>query len=146
MTQTSLLGQEDSTPSFALSLLPSAARTSTGVTDDYYDLSDLDDAILVINMTATSGTPTIKFLSEVSQDGTLWFPQVYAIASNAFDSLYAKSTGVAAASFTGAAALRLRLGGSVAAPFHKFYRLNYNITGGTPSVTFTADLIPVKHG
>lgn len=97
----------------------SAARTTNGnsglqVTPSAPSLGQIS---VLLNVTATSGTPNLVLSVEWSQDGTNFAP---AETADAFTAVTA--TGAKVKTFTVKA---------------KFYRVVWVITGTTPSLTFT---------
>ena len=97
---------------------PSAARTSTVASEGSALPEAFDEALLMINITAVSGTvPTLVVSYQVSpDDGTTWFTKSSTATLNA----------------TGQTLVTLP------DTIGRFYRLNAVIGGTTPSFTFAA--------
>lgn len=96
--------------------LASAARTDTG-TQELGSLADYREISIYIDATAVSGTsPSMTVTYESSHDGTTWFSNTVGTAITAVGKQIIK----------------------VAANIGKFGRLNYAISGTTPSFTFSA--------
>jgi len=109
-------------------VVPSAARTTTGngsgfgVPQGGFETPATQLAVFV-DVTATSGTPSMTLSVEWSHDGTTWF---VADPADAFTAITA--TGKKVKVFTQKG---------------PFARLAWAITGGTPSLTFSATIYPV---
>ncbi len=104
-------------------LLPSAARTVTGTSDQFTVGGVVTALVVEINVTAASGTtPTLDVDVEDTFDGTNWN----------------KVTDVNAANITttGRTVKRINL---IDNPCTNRLRLNYTIGGTTPSFTFTVN-------
>ncbi len=102
----------------AITLLPSAARTSSGSGDGSSVAAELREANVLLDVTAVSGTtPSLTVTLETSADGTSWFTHTAFTAKTA----------------AGKDALKLANLGS-------YVRVSYAISGTTPSFTFSVVL------
>lgn len=96
--------------------LASAARTVTGTADLGAMPGGFIEMNVYIAVTATSGTPSMTVTYQASHDGVTFFDHT------------------AGAALTAAANQLTRLSSNIG----KFGRLSYAISGGTPSLTFSA--------
>ena len=102
----------------AITLLPSAARTTSGSGDGSSAAAAFREANVLLDITAVSGTsPSLTVTLETSADGTNWF------AHTAF------------AAKTAAAKDALKL-----ANLGSYVRASYTISGTSPSFTFSVVL------
>lgn len=98
---------------------PGAAVTVTGNTASPATVADFNEALLMINISAFSGTsPTCDFKLQTT-DGTNWFDHSVSISQQV-------STGSVLASVTN---------------FGEKVRLKWTLGGTTPSFTFTSKLV-----
>lgn len=98
----------------------SAARTATGQTSGV-DLGPFDESIVLLNVTAASGTgPTLDVKIQTSDDNSDWYD-----LGSSFSQITAVSK---------PAALKLT-------NFGKYIRAVYTIGGTSPSFTFTIKLV-----
>jgi hypothetical protein len=103
-----------------MGFVASAARTTSG-TSASFGVSPAAQALNVaVNVTAVSGTPSMTLSVQWSNDGVTWFD------------------GDPADSFTAITAAPKALVKQFATKA-SIVRLSWAITGGTPSVTFSAD-------
>ena len=102
----------------AITLLPSAARTTGGAGDGTSAAAEFREGNVLLDITAVSGTtPSLTVTVETSADGLSWFPH----------------TAFAAKTAVGKDVLKLSNLGS-------FARVSYAISGTTPSFTFSVVL------
>lgn len=102
-------------------VLPSAARTATGQSTAFA-VGTRETLAVLVNVTAVSGTsPSLTVNVEWSDDGTNWF---VADPADAFTAITAAGKKVKVFSVKGLSA-----------------RLNYTISGTTPSFTFAASAV-----
>jgi|SRR5215469_10723831 hypothetical protein len=102
----------------AITLLTSAARTTSGASDGTSAAAEFREANVLLDITAVSGTsPSMTVTVESSPDGTSWF------AHTAFPAKTAAGKDI------------LKLGNLGSA-----LRVSYAITGTTPSFTFSVVL------
>lgn len=111
-------------PSRNITLLPSAARTVSGQSDhDQGAAAEHIEAVLFVDVTAVSGTtPSMTITVQTSWDGVNWWTH----------------TALTAITATGKVRQTLQFLGT-------YLRLDYAITGTTPSFTFSA-VMHEKHG
>ena len=103
--------------------LPSAARAAgTYTSGPAAAAGQATDVVLMIHVTATSGTPTLNCSLEASADGSSWS----AVAGSSTAQLTAAGNAVAAATVT-----------------KNYVRATTTVAGTTPSVTFRATLLIV---
>lgn len=104
-----------------VTLLSSAARTATGQSDAF-GVGNLDSVAVFIDATAVSGTsPSMSVNVEWSFDGASWFT---ADPADSFTAITAATKKVK----------RFDVKGTK-------FRLNYTISGTTPSFTFSATVV-----
>lgn len=105
---------------YQVGFVGSAARTTSGQSGSL-PLHPLAESLSVaIDVTTTSGTPSLTLSVEWSQDGATWF---VADPADAFTAITAAGKKVKAFATKG-----------------RFARLAWAITGGTPSLTFSCDV------
>lgn len=116
--------------SFATSsdiLLPSAARTASGTSDQFY-ADPITAAVVEVNVTAASGTtPTLSLALEDSFDGVTWNKVA--------------DVNAAAITTSGVTVKRLNL---VDVPTTGRLRVSYTVGGTTPSFTFTVKVYAIR--
>jgi len=99
----------------AITLLPSAARTTSGASDGSSAAAEFREANVLLDITAVSGTtPSLTVTVETSADGSTWFTH----------------TAFSAKTATGKDIQKLGNLGS-------YLRVSYAISGTTPSFTFS---------
>ena len=103
-------------------VLPSAARTTAGQSGAI-GCGSQDFISIFIEATALSGTPTLAVNIEWSNDGTNWAQQ--------------DTTTEAFANITTVPTRKVK----TVQVKGLYFRLNYNITGGTPNITFSATAV-----
>lgn len=103
--------------------LPSAARVAgTFTSGPAANAGMAADVLLMVHVTAASGTPTLNCSLEESADGSSWS----AVPGSATAQLTAAGNAVAAATIT-----------------KNFVRVTSTVAGTTPSVTYRATLLVV---
>jgi hypothetical protein len=105
--------------------VPSAAKTATFSTADIQ--TDLNSLLLLVNVTAISGTPSMTITLEAKDEDGAYFALYTSAAISTVSKLAAS---------IGAALLTNTLLSSV-------FRLTFTISGGTPSLTFTVGVYGV---
>lgn len=104
-----------------VTLLSSAARTATGQSNAF-DVGNLDSVSVFVDVTAVSGTsPSMTVNVEWTYDGATWFA---ADTADAFTAITAAKKTVK----------RFDVKGTK-------FRLNYTISGTTPSFTFSSTVV-----
>lgn len=103
--------------------LPSAARgAGTFTSGPVANAGVATDVLMLVHVSATSGTPTLNASLEESADGSSWT----AVPGSSIAQLTAAGNAVAAAAVT-----------------KNFVRVTSTVAGTTPSVTFRATLLVV---
>jgi len=106
-------------------ILPSAARTTSGSVELPFGFGEFDRQAILINITAVSGTtPTLDFFLEDGVDGTIWYPLATTPQQTAVN------------------ALAIRNANAVASRM----RLRWVIGGTTPSFTFSVQFFGQRDG